>query len=163
MMIRRGLTAVVVYLDDFFICAPTLNECIVVMNTLVALLRRLGFSINWDKVIDPTRCLTILCIEIDAATMVKRLPSEKVLALKAEVDVFAKRKRASKRQLQSVAGKLRWAAGVVYGGRVFVQRLLYAICTLRSANHKCVLTLEMRKDTQRGRNLCILSMVCRLL
>ena len=46
-----GFTAIVVYLDDFFICAPTLNECIVTMNTLVALLRCLGFSINWDKVI----------------------------------------------------------------------------------------------------------------
>ena len=110
MMIRRGFTAVVVYLEDIFICAPTLNECIVAMNTLVAL-RRLGFSINWDKVIDPTRCLTFLCIEIDTATMVKRLPSEKMLALKAELEVFAKRKRASKRQLQSLAGKLHWAAG----------------------------------------------------
>ena len=76
MMIRRGFTAVIVYLEDIFICAPTLNECIVAMNTLVAL-RRLGFSINWDKVIDPTRFLTFLGIEIDAATMVKRLPSEK--------------------------------------------------------------------------------------
>ena len=148
MMIRRGFTAVVVYLDDFFICAPTLNECIVAMNTLVALLRRLGFSINWDKVIDPTRCLTFLGIEIDTATMVKRLPSEKVLALKAELEVFAKRKRASKRQLQSLAGKLHWAAGVVYGGRVFVRRILDAICTLQSANHKCILTQDMRRDIQ---------------
>ena len=31
--------------------------------------------------------------------MVKRLPSEKVLTLKAELEIFAKRKRASKRQL----------------------------------------------------------------
>ena len=110
--------------------------------------RRLGFSINWDKVIDPTRCLTFLGIEIDAATMVKRLPSGKLLALKVELEVFAKRKRASKRQLQSLAGKLHWAAGVVYGGRVFVRRILDAICTLRAANHKCVLTLEMRRDIQ---------------
>ena len=112
MMIRRGFTAVVVYLDDFFICAPTLDECNVAMNTLVALLRRLGFSINWDKVIDPTRCLTFLGIEIDTATMVKRLPSENVLALKTELEVFAKRKRASKRQLQSLAGKLGGGCGL---------------------------------------------------
>ena len=84
MMIRRGFTVVVVYLDDFFICTPTLNECIVAMNTLVALLRRLGFSINWDNVIDPTRCLTFLGIEIDTATMVKRLPSEKVWSTAGE-------------------------------------------------------------------------------
>ena len=148
MMIRQGFTAMVVYLDDFFICTPTLNEYIVAMNTLVALLRRLVFFINWDKVIDSTRCLTFLDIEIDAATIVKRLPSEKVLALKAELEVFVKRKRASKLQLQSLAGKLHWAAGVVYGGRVFIRRIFDAICTLRSANHKCVLTLEVRMDIQ---------------
>jgi len=148
MMVRRGFTAVVVYLDDFFICAPTLNDCMVAMNTLVVLLRHLGFSINWDKVIDPTRCLTFLGIEIDTASMIKRLPADKLLALKVDLEVFAKRKRASKRQLQSLAGKLHWAAGVVYGGRVFVRRILDAICTLRAANHKCVLTLEMRRDIQ---------------
>ena len=80
MMIKQGFTAVVVYLDDFFICAPNLNECILAMNTLMALLRRLDFSINWDKIIDPTRCLTFLGIKIDAATIVNRLPSEKVSA-----------------------------------------------------------------------------------
>ena len=78
--------------------------------------------------------------------MVKRLPSEKVLALKVELEVFVKRKRASKRQLQLLASKHHWAAGVVYGGKVLVRRILDAICTLRSANHKCVLTLEMRRD-----------------
>ena len=37
---------------------------------------------------------------------------------------------------------------MVYGWRVFVRRILDAICTLRSANHKCVLTLEMQRDIQ---------------
>ena len=36
---------------------------------------------------------------------------------------------------------------MVYGWRVFVRRILDAICTLRSANHKCVLTLEMQRDS----------------
>ena len=62
--------------------------------------------------IDPTRCLTFLGIEIDAATMVKRLPSEKVLALKTELEVFAKRKRASKRQF--FTGRRVWSTAGEY-------------------------------------------------
>ena len=62
----------------FFICAPTLNECMVAMNNLVVLLQHLGFSINWDKVIDPTRCLTVLGIEIDGTLKNHDLPRDMV-------------------------------------------------------------------------------------
>ena len=41
-----GFTAVVVYLDDFFICAPTLEECAIALNTLIRLSLHLGFCIN---------------------------------------------------------------------------------------------------------------------
>ena len=51
MVVKRGVAAVVVYLVDFFICAPTMEECAAALNTL--LLRKLGFRINWDKVVDP--------------------------------------------------------------------------------------------------------------
>ena len=37
---------------------------------------------------------------------------------------------------------------MVYGGRIFFWRILDVICKLRSANHKCVLTPEMRRDIQ---------------
>ena len=140
MMARRGFTALVVYLDDFLICAPTMKECTTALSTLVSLLRHLGFCINWDKVVDPTRCITFLGIEINTETMSKRLPVDKLLALRSELQVFAKRKRACKRQLQSLAGKLSWAAKVVYGGRVFLRRIFDAISTLIAANHKRVLT-----------------------
>jgi hypothetical protein len=116
MMARRGFTAMVVYLDDFLICAPTMKECATALSTLVSLLRHLGFCINWDKVVDPTRRIIFLGVEIDTETMSKRLPVNTLLALRAELQVFAKRKRASKRQLESLAGKLSWAAKVVYGG-----------------------------------------------
>ena len=148
MMARRGFTAMVVYLDDFLICAPTMKECATALSTLVSLLRHLGFCINWDKVVDPTRRIIFLGVEIDTETMSKRLPVNTLLALRAELQVFAKRKRASKRQLESLAGKLSWAAKVVYGGRVFLRRILDAISPLRAANHKRVLTQAVQLDSQ---------------
>ena len=51
MMEKRGFTALVVYLDDVFVCAPTLQECAEVMASLITLLRYLGFRINSNKVV----------------------------------------------------------------------------------------------------------------
>ena len=147
MMKRRGFT-VVVYLDDFFLCASTLSECALAMSILIKLLRSLGFQINWNKVVDPTQCLIFLGIEIDSRSMCKRLPAVKLTELKECLAGFSQRKRASKKQLQSLAGKLNWAAGVVHGGRVFLRRIIDAICTLSAANHKCVISQEVRLDIE---------------
>ena len=148
MMARRGFTATVAYLDDFFICGRTVNECATALSTLITLLRQLGFRINWNKVVDPVQCITFLGIEIDTRSMTKRLPQDKLLSLKQELQAFTRRRRASKKQIQSLAGKLSWAARVVYGGRVFIRRIIDAICPLRAASHKRVITPDMRLDIQ---------------
>lgn len=146
MMVKRGFTAVVVYLDDFFVCESTADECAAAMATLVKLLRSLGFRINWNKVVDPTQRLTFLGIEIDTMAMCKRLPCDKMLALKETLLIFSHRKRATKKQLQSLAGSLSWAAGVVFGGRVFLRRIINAISSLTAASHKCIISLGVRLD-----------------
>ena len=69
MLKRHGLTATVVYLDDFFIKGETFEECLNALNITVRLLRKLGFHINWNKVIDPCTKITFLGIEIDSLEM----------------------------------------------------------------------------------------------
>jgi len=64
------------------------------MHTLISLLRKLGFHINWSKVEGPTQTLTFLGIHIDAVNMCLTLPREKLLELRAELSKFANRKRA---------------------------------------------------------------------
>ncbi|CAG2196096.1 unnamed protein product [Mytilus edulis] len=98
MMSRRGFT-IIAYLDDFFICETTKQRCIQALNILLALLRKLGFMINWSKVVDPTTKLTFLGIEIDSTAMELRLPGEKLSLLKHELAEFSKRKRASKKAI----------------------------------------------------------------
>ena len=62
------------------------------------------------------------------------------------LQAFTKRKWASKRYPQSLAGKLNWAAGVVYGGRVFLFRILNASCSLAEADRKFGLTPAVGLD-----------------
>ena len=146
MLKRRGLAGVVVYLDDFFIMAETFHECMEALNETIALLRKLGFSINWNKVVDPSTTITFLGIEIDSMAMCLRLPEDKLVQVREELARFQGRKRASKKQLQSLAGKLNFCASVVYGGRVFSRRIIDTINMLKAAHHKIRLSGNIKAD-----------------
>ena len=83
--------------------------------------------------------------------------------MKVELDYFAKRKRSSKKQLQSLAGKLNWAAGVIYTGRVFLRRILDAIRPLSAEHHKCVISPAIRLDIKWWTNFMSIFNGCSLI
>ena len=145
-MSRKGLHNMVSYLDDFFICESSLDKCAETMRILIQLLRQLGFQVNWKKVVDPCQSLVFLGVQISSVDMQVKLPADKLQALKHELLSFAGRKRASKRQLQSILGKLSWSSAVIRGGRVFLRRLINAIAVLKRPSHKTRIDDEIRAD-----------------
>ena len=145
-MARKGHDLLVVYLDDFLIVSESKEACSEALTTLIKLLRKLGFSIHWGKVVDPTQKITFLGIELDSIDMSLRLPKDKLCKLREELQGFLGRKRATKRQLQSLAGRLSWAAAVVKGGRVFLRRIFNKIGLLRQNSHRTLLSAEVRQD-----------------
>ena len=148
MMARRGFNLLVVYLDDFLIIAESEAQCAEALNCLIQLLRKLGFAIHWGKVIDPCQKLTFLGIELDSIAMSLRLPEDKLNLLRNELHSFLQQKRASKRQFQSLAGRLSWAAGVVKGGRVFLRRIFNKIRSLHHVSHRALIGMDVRDDLQ---------------
>ena len=116
MMARRGYHLLVVYLYDFLIIEATRQECQEAYECLLQLLQDLGFHISWHKVVGPTQHLTFLGIELDTVQQCMSLPGDKLVELQGVVHSFSKCTRASKWQLQQLAGKLNWACRVVYGG-----------------------------------------------
>ena len=155
-MARKGHDLIVVYLDDFLIIADSKEACSLAFNALIQLLRKLGFSIHWGKVVDPTQKITFLGIELDSLAMSLRLPEDKLTKLREELQGFLGRKRATKRQLQSLAGRLSWAASVVKGGRVFLRRIFNKIGLLRQNSHRTLLSAEVRRDIEWWYN-CIIT------
>lgn len=145
-MARKGFPNLVVYLDDFFICERSSRDCAKTLKALIKLLRELGFAINWKKVVDPCRKIVFLGIEIDSQRMELRLPEEKLVALKHELAVFSQRKRATRKQLQSLLGKLSYASSVVVGGRAFNRRIINAMCRLRHDSHRVRLRADVLAD-----------------
>ena len=143
---RMGYSNVVVYLDDFLIIARSKEECEKAYQALMSLLIELGFSINYNKVVPPCQRLVFLGIEIDSVSLSCSLPLGKLNDLKIVVNNFLSLSSASKKQLQTLAGKLNWACRVVYGGRTFLRRLLDLMNTLPLQSSKCKLTLDTKRD-----------------
>ena len=148
MMHRKGFTRTCAYLDDFAIVMDTFGDCLRALNTLLALLIRLGFLINYKKVFGPTQCMTFLGIEINSVEMTIRLPQQKLVELQGALQDFLLKRRASKRQLQQLIGRLNWASRVVHGGRTFLRRLIDVQNGLRQANHKVIIQGSARADVE---------------
>ena len=136
MMHRKGYPSVVVFLDDFYCAGPTREECAKTYAALINLLRRLGFHINWLKVVDPTMHLVFLGVHIDTEHGTLWLDPKKVFELKTLTAQFLKRRRFSRRQLERLAGKLSWASAVNPWGRLHLRTLYNTICTLKASHHK---------------------------
>jgi hypothetical protein len=135
--LRKQGHHVVVYLDDFFVCGPDFASCKATFDALVQLLRRLGFQINWRKIVDPCQQLTFLGILIDTVRGTLSLKPAKVTELVDLLRSYQQRKRASRKQLESLAGKLSWAAHVTPCGRAHIQPVFTLISSLKLPSHKC--------------------------
>ncbi len=146
MMARRGFQNVVAYLDDFLIVEPTQARCLLAQNTLISVLRTLGFSIAWEKVEGPTKSLIFLGVQIDTDRACLELPSKKLQEFRDLIKDALSRSRMNLRQLQVLAGKLNWASAVVRGGRAYLRRVLDAMRPLRVAHHKIRIPEDMRDD-----------------
>ncbi len=144
-MQRRGFV-VLVYLDDMLVIAETADQCYEAFNALIALVQRLGFDINWEKVVLPCQNLTFLGVVINSVARTLALPEGKLQELRQLLSTWCSRKKATKLDLQKLLGKLNWAARVIKGGRTFVRRLIDLMCTLKCKHHHVRLNASARED-----------------
>jgi hypothetical protein len=145
MMIKRGFN-VSCYLDDFLIHEPTKEKCQTALNTLISLLRKLGLRINWRKVCDPCQCLTFLGVQIDTIKGTLRLDPSKASDLKSHIEDLLTKTRITKKQLQSLGGRLNWAANVHPWGRPYMDSTYRAISCLQKPQHKFRIAKDFTED-----------------
>lgn len=148
MMARRGYKNIVAYQDDFLVIGSNYEECYQVWTIMQTLLKSLGFKINEKKLVPPTTCLVFLGIQIDTVACELSLPADKLSVIQDCVASFMSKKRATKQQLQSLVGRLNFAARVVRGARLFLRRLFNAIATLKHQRHKFRLRGPVKADIE---------------
>ena len=145
-MARKGFKTIVCYLDDFLIIASTYDECLHALNVLLRLLRELGFHINYNKLEGPCQRLVFLGITLDSTSMTLSIPQEKMNEVKQCMNTFMLSRNVTKRQIQSLAGKLNWITQCVYGGRFHMRRLIESANKLRKPWHRQNVTKDMKQD-----------------
>ena len=127
------------YLDDFIVTGSDFHSCKAALDALIILLRSLGFQINWAKIQDPSQSVTFLGVNIDSVAGELSLKPDKLQEVLAIIRDFQRRRRASRKQLERLAGKLIWDSHVTPWGRSHVKSVYSLISTLRLPGHKGLL------------------------
>ena len=115
---------------------------------LSSLFQDLGLDESIKKAEGPSNQMVYLGVMFDSNAMEMRVPPDKLTEVKAEIKLWTRKTTITKRNLQSLLGKLFWVAKVVKFARAFMGRLLQQLRTLANVkdNFKVKLAEESRKD-----------------
>ena len=112
------------------------------------LLADLGLAESVSKAVPPSTKMPYLGVLFDTQKMTMSVPVDKLAELKAEIDSWARKTTITKRNLQSLLGKLFWVAKVVRFARIFMGRLLAQLRQMSGLkdNVKVKIEEQARKD-----------------
>jgi hypothetical protein len=131
-MKRNGIDPVR-YLDDFLFIANTQQACQAMLDESINILAMYGLMVNPTKTAGPSQVITFLGIELDSMNMTMRCTEERLEELTSLLRLTSSRSTTRVHQLESLIGKLSFAAQVLPGARPFMRRLLDQC---RSASHR---------------------------
>ena len=136
------------YVDDMGGVESALARAESAFATLGWLLKDLGLDESKDKAESPSTTMTYLGIEFDRMAMEMRVPADKLQEIKSEIRIWLRRTTITKKELQSLLGKLFWISKVVKHSRVFLGRMLEQLRSMSDLkdNKKTKLLEETRKD-----------------
>ena len=129
LMAEKGHT-VMAYVDDFGGAAATLQETEAAFKDFNELCAQLGLALAPEKSVAPATQMEWLGFRIDTNKMVVTVPRVKLSEVLEEAGRWMKKSRATRRELQSLAGKLSHISHCIVHSRKFMSRIL---ATLRRA------------------------------
>lgn len=112
-----------VYLDDLTGCEEE-NKVYRAYDALICLMRDLKVRLSEDKICPPTTCAEVLGIWFDTILKIMAVTPQKIEETLRLLDVWRYKVFATKKEFQSLVGKLQFLAKCVRPGRVLVSRLL---------------------------------------
>ena len=99
-----------------------------------------------EKLVPPTTRLEFLGITFDSEKMTMEISSEKLADIQQELQVWLYRTNATRKEVESLIGKLQFLAKCIRAGRVFLARLIQWIRHM-NRGQKYHIPQEARKDT----------------
>jgi hypothetical protein len=133
------------YIDDLAVCLHQSQASQAYMS-LGKLLHNLGVEEAPDKACTPARQMEFLGVLFDIDDMTMNVTEDRIQEILLLIDKWQYKKKATKRQLQSLIGKLQFVAKCVRAGRVFISRLLHILPSLKYQHHRFYVNAEIKKD-----------------
>ena len=144
---QEGVDFIIHYLDDFLLVgAPASRECTGALTALLSACDRLGLPVAREKLEGLGGRLTFLGLELDYMALIIWLPEEKLTELRQLIQMWVGRKSCSRKELESLVGKLGHAARVVTPGRTFMRRVFELLAGMRQDHHHVHLNTAFRSD-----------------
>jgi hypothetical protein len=134
------------YIDDFLLVCDNELECADAMKVAVELIESLGLIVNWQKVKGPLRVIVFLGVEINCDSRTLALPAEKLLETKALINEWLLKKKATKRTIQRIVGKLNWCCRVIMGGRTFMRNIINLLVRAKMPHHYIRIGVAAHED-----------------
>ena len=128
--IHRSLSYFLLNYVDDFVAAELHTRIWQAYNALTQLLENLRVETAKDKIIPPTTRLEFLGIMFDSITMTMEISDEKIREIKQELHAWLFKTTATRREVESIIGKLQFMAKCVRAGRIFLGRLIQWIRTI---------------------------------
>ena len=130
-LVREGFPDCINYLDDFCAVGRDAESCWQAQWALVRMLGKVGFCVSFRK-LTPASCVTkYLGIEINSVEMELRLPQDKLDKLRAQLNTFMGKRKASKLELEVLGGILVHCCKLVHGGHTFSRRVYNLIASVK--------------------------------
>ena len=142
-------------IDDFFIMADTEEKCHAHLQAFLNICKDLGVPMAPEKNTTPATNTTFLGIELDTLNQRAKLPIDKLLQYKAVVGDTLQKHRISRKELESLVGKLSFAASVVPArpARPFLRRTTDLTYSVSKPFYNVRITNEVRKDLELWKTL----------
>ena len=132
------------YVNDF-VGAELSNRVWATYNTLTRILEDLQVDISPEKLVPPTTRLEFLGITFDSDSMTMEISQQKLIEIKQELQAWLLKTTATRKEVESLVGKLQFMAKCVKAGRIFLSRLIQWIRDMNRGS-RYTIPLEARKD-----------------
>ena len=96
-------------------------------QALTELLDSLKVDISQEKLVPPTTSLECLGVTFDSKTMTMEISATKMEDIRKEIQCWLYKTTATRREVESLIGKLQFLAKCIKAGRIFLSRLIISI------------------------------------
>lgn len=133
------------YLDDYAACEPNLQKATESYQHFMNISASLGLDLALKKCLKPSKSIEWLGYQIDVQAMTLSIPKQKMDEVLRECSHWTERRRANKRMIQSLLGKLIHISNGVAQARRFVSRILEVLRQMGDREWT-TLSFQFKKD-----------------